>query len=339
MMAVLKADAYGHGAVTVARCLADLEAIPLWGFGVSSVEEGAALRQAGFQQPILILGSLYPFSSFETALAQSLTPTVASRMAAQALGETAQRLGRRTAVHVEIDTGMGRTGVSPETAGEVFADVAAAPSLFLEGVYTHFAKSESAAEVGAQLERFAAAKELWKDNEAAPLIHAANSAAFLRHPRTHFDMVRPGLALYGVASGGSAAAALKPAMSWKTRIVFLKKVKADTPISYAATFRTSRPSWIATLPVGYADGYPRSFSNKGWVLVRGVRCPVVGRVTMDHVMVDVTDAQPVDVGQEAVLMGNQEAESVAAHALAKWAGTIPYEILCGVSNRVPRVVV
>jgi len=340
MLVVLKADGYGHGAAFLGRRAAELADLPLWGFGVSSVEEGVALRAEGLRQPILILGSLYPFESFSAALKHELTPTVASRLAVEALAEAAAKAGKRAAVHLEIDTGMGRTGVSPDTAGDVVREILSHDALHLEGIYTHPAQGESPAATRAQLDAFEKVLLIARALGAKPLAHAANSASLLVSSDAHYDLVRPGLAVYGVAPGGvQSPAYLEPVLSWKTRVVFLKKVPAGTPVSYGATFHTQRPSWLATLPVGYADGYRRAFSGKAQVLLRGRRCPVVGRVTMDQIIVDATEVPGIDVGDEAVLIGAQENEKIGVDELAHWADTIPYEILCGIAARVPRVAV
>ncbi len=337
---VLKADGYGHGAREMARAAAEAADVPQWGFGVSSIEEGISLREAGFKQPILILGSLFPFDGFESALKYDLTPTLASRLAAQELSRVAAKLKRCAAAHVKVDTGMGRIGVSPETALETIREISGQDALRLEGVYTHLAQADSPEETRKQLDRFKPVVDAARRLSPRPLVHAANSAAALLSPETHFDVVRPGLALYGLSPAPAAdMAGFAPVMEWKTRIVFLKKVQPGTAVSYGGTFRARRVSWLATLPVGYADGYRRSLSNKGQVLVRGKRCPVAGRVTMDQIIVDVTDVPGVEVGDETVLIGKQGAERISAEEMAEWADTIPYEIVCGVSARVPRVAV
>lgn len=337
---VLKADGYGHGARELARVAAETADVRQWGFGVSSIEEGISLREAGFKQPVLILGSLFPFDGFESALNYDLTPTLASRLAAQELSRVASKLKRRTPVHVKVDTGMGRIGVSPETALETIREIASQDALRLEGVYTHFAQADSKEETQKQLDRFKPVADAVRRITPRPMIHAANSAAALLSPETHFDLVRPGLALYGLSPAPAAdMSAFAPVMEWKTRVVFLKKVQPGAAVSYGGTFRAKRISWLATLPVGYADGYRRGLSNKGQVLVRGARCPVVGRVTMDQIIVDVTDVPGVEVGDETVLIGAQGAERISAEEMAEWADTISYEIVCGVSARVPRVVV
>jgi alanine racemase len=335
IMPVLKADGYGHGAALLARAVAG-ERNRLWGFGVSSVEEGVALRDAGITQKILILGSLFPFDSFDTVLEKNLIPTVASRSSAQALAQRAQRRGRRAFCHVKIDTGMGRIGMSPEA----FASFSTNPWLTLEGIYTHLACADSPSATTQQMKLFE--KTLGgfekRGERPPPLRHAANSGAALARPNAWLDLVRPGLLLYGVPPwpGLERKIDLRPVLSWKTRVVFLKTVRRGTPLSYGWTWRARRRSRIATLPVGYADGFRRELSGRGEVLIKGNRCPVVGRVTMDQILVDVTDRPGVEVGEDVVLIGDQGREKITASEMARGADTIPYEILCGISKRVPR---
>ncbi len=334
-MPVLKADGYGHGAALLARSVSAV-GTRLWGYGVSSVEEGVALRDAGVTQKILILGSLFPFDSFDTVLEKNLIPTVASRSSAQALAQRAQRRGRPAPCHVKIDTGMGRIGMSPEA----FASFSTNPWLKVEGIYTHLACADSPSATSQQMKLFEKTSRGFGKGGECPLRHAANSGAALARPNAWLDLVRPGLLLYGVPPwpGLGKKIDLRPVLAWKTRVVFLKTVRRGTPLSYGWTWRARRRSRIATLPVGYADGYRRDLSGRGEVLIKGVRCPVVGRVTMDQIVVDVTDRPGVEVGEEVVLIGTQGRETITASELADGAHTIPYEILCGLSKRVPRLI-
>jgi alanine racemase len=342
MLAVVKADAYGHGLLECARIAAQEGAVML---GVSSLEEGIRLRQAGLRLPVLVLGTLYPFENFPLLFKHRLTPTIASEEAAAQLNAEARRLGRRMNVHLKIDTGFGRTGVRAGPGGSAVAfikQVAAMPNLIVEGIFTHF----SSADVDPKYTRrqhgfFVNAVGAVSQAGIRPRwIHEANSSALLRFPETHGTLVRPGLAFYGVApfAAASKKIALVPALSWKSRIIFLKTVPVGFSVSYAATWTAKRPTRVATLAVGYADGYPRLLSNKGQVLLRGRRAPVIGRVTMDMMMVDVTDIPKSDVGDEAVLLGRQGAQDITAGDMADWAQTNSYEILCGIAARVPRVI-
>jgi alanine racemase len=342
VLVVLKADGYGHGAVPLARAVADL---PVWGFGVSSVEEGLRLRRSGVRQRILILGSLFPFESFRVALRHNLTPTIASDVAALALSREAARLGamprgRSVPVHLKVDTGMGRIGMSPKTVVQMAAHMSQIKNLRLKGVYTHLAQGELARPTAAQLKIFDGVLGALKGLFPKIVVHAANSAAAISFPKSRYNLVRPGLALYGVqSSAGGLFPSMEPVLSWKSRVVFLKTVPKGTAVSYGATFRTTRTSRLATLPVGYADGYRGALSNRAQVLVKGRRCPVVGRVTMDQIIVDVTDVPRVDVGEEIVLIGAQRKARISVEDMAKWAGVLPYEILTGITARVPRTAI
>ncbi|MFC1679054.1 alanine racemase [Elusimicrobiota bacterium] len=342
VMFVVKADGYGHGAVRVARAALGSGAVS-W-LGVSSVEEGAVLREAGITGPILILGSLYPFESTLAAIRYGLTPTVASLEGARRIVRAAGHLGRShrrrlpLACHLKIDTGMGRIGVRWPAGSEVAEYLARSRGVRLEGVYTHLARSENdAAYTRGQLARFRkAVAGLEAARQRPALRHAANSAGALRFPESRWDLIRPGLAAYGLLGD------FRPVLSLKTRIVFLKNVKAGTSIGYGTHYRTRRPARIATLPIGYGDGLPRLLSLGGGrprpaVLVRGRRCPMVGALTMDMMMVDVTGVREAKVGEEAVLIGRSGSAVVTAGELAKAAKTIPYEIVTSLSARVPRV--
>jgi alanine racemase len=360
LLAVLKADAYGHGAVALARALFPSlrdgrppheektqgfsgkgDEVP-WGIGVSSVEEGLALRQAGISGRILLLGSLFPFDSVTAALRARLTPTVASVSSLRALAAWSRRhpSPEPTGVHVKIDTGMGRIGLSPTAAGGLRPLFQENPRLRLEGVYMHLACAEDASAVKEQLGRFHGVLKMFR-GMGDWVAHAANSGGALGRPESRYDMVRPGLALYGAYPWPALRRVvdLQPVMSWNSRVVFLKTVPKGTPVSYGWLWRAKRRSRLATLPVGYADGYRRGSTGRAQVLVKGRRCPVVGRVTMDQIVVDVTGLSGVDVGEEVVLLGRQGAERVTAEEMAAWSDTVAYEIFCGVSKRVPRVYV
>jgi alanine racemase len=286
--------------------------------------------------PILILGSLFPFESFAAALENRLTPTIASWAAARALARAAERRGMSSPLHVKVDTGMGRVGMTPATAQAVLPRIAGMTSLRLEGVYTHLARAEDPRRSRDQLSLFDRLISGCRSAGLSPLFHAANSAGMLLSPAARLDLVRPGLALYGVPPAPGVQG-LAPVLSWRTRVVFLKTVPRGTPVSYGAAWRAPRRSRLATLPVGYADGYRRALSGNARVLIKGRSVPVVGRVTMDQVVVDVTGVPGVDVGDEVVLLGSQGRRRITAVQMAEWAGTISYEILCGISGRVPRL--
>jgi alanine racemase len=335
LMAVVKAEAYGHGAAPVAR--AAVEAGASW-LGVALVEEGLRLREAGIEEPILVLTEFPPGSEKE-ALVADLTPAAYTERAIDALGEAARALGRRVAVHVKVDTGMHRVGAAP---GETLPLVRRAldQDLEVEGVWTHLAVSEEPGHPAnaRQLELFRRILEQLADAGIRPRYrHAANSGAVLGLPQAHLDLVRVGIAMYGVAPGAdpSPGTKLRPAMSLRSRVGFVKRVPAGEGISYGLRYASHREATVATIPVGYADGYPWALSDAGRVLIGGRRYPVAGAITMDQAMVDCGD-DPVVPGDEVVLIGEQAGGSISASEVAGWAGTIPYEILCGVGERVPR---
>lgn len=327
---VVKANAYGHGAAACAK-RAEKARLADW-LGVSSVEEGIVLREAGIRLPILVLGSLYPFESFLAGAHHGLTPTVASLESAKRLVEAARQLGRPVDCHLKVDTGMGRIGMSPAAVAGTAAYLAGQKAVRVQGLYTHFACAESEAEyTREQLRLFlVAARSVARAGLRVPLLHAANSAAALRHPAARLDMVRPGLACYGLYEG------FEPVLSLKSKIVFLKTLARGSRVSYGGTWRAKGRRRLATIPIGYADGYPRRLSNRGQVLVGGRRCPIAGTVTMDMVMADVTRVPEARVGQDVVLLGSQERERIGASELAELLGTITYEVTTAISARVPR---
>ena len=344
VIAIVKADAYGHGSVPVARALA---AEGVTRFGVALVEEGRALREAGIRGEVLVLGGLVEDQAAEI-VELGLTATIFHAGHAEALNEAARRAGRAAPVHAKIDTGRGRLGFSPDAAPDAVAALARSAFLRLEGLMTHFADADLAdpAYAREQVARFdAVAETVRRAGVHIPIRHAANSAAVMAASSWRsamggplYDAVRPGLMLYGARPGPAVGAGvdLRPVLSLTTRILLLKRVPPGTPISYGRTFVTRRESLIAVLPIGYADGYPRALSNAGRVLVRGRAAPVVGRVCMDLTMVDATDVPDAAEGDEAVVIGAQGAAAITVEEVAAGAGTIAYEILCGIGPRVPR---
>jgi alanine racemase len=332
-LAVVKANAYGHGAVPCSRALLAAGADVL---GVATVEEGAELRAAGLRAPIVVLGLAQPAEADEVVRLR-LEATVTSWRQVAALNQSAARRGTTVGVHLKVDTGMGRIGLPPEAALAFLGRLGSAPRVRLAGVFTHFAHADGRDQqlLNWQLQRlFGVTRTL----EAGVLVHAANSAAVIGAPGSHASMVRPGLMLYGLypAPALRRRVPLKPALSWKTRIIELKTVPPHTGLSYGHTFVTARTSRIATLPVGYADGFARALSNTGQVLVRGRRCPVVGRVCMDMCLVDVTRVPGAALGDEAVLIGTQGAAVLPVEDMAARLETITYELVCTIGSRVPR---
>ncbi len=333
VLAVVKADAYGHGAVPVAHALQEA-GVP-W-FGVALAEEGFELRQAGVSADILVLNGVYG-RAHRDVLEAGLTPVV--HHPAQ-LADFARAWPQRPFVyHLKVDTGMGRLGVLPEDLPAFLEAADGIPQARLGGVLTHFARADEddPAATLAQFERFRAALRTIRAAGHRPdVLHAANSAAAFRLPASRLDLVRVGIALYGYLPGHPAAARLQPALRWVTRIVAVRDLPAGATIGYGGRFRTVRPSRIATLPVGYADGLMRRHEGRGVVLVRGQRCPIVGAVSMDLTTVDVTDVPEARPGDLVTLLGPPRATCLDAEEVASALGTIPYEVLTSVGRRVPR---
>ncbi|HET6980677.1 MAG TPA: alanine racemase [Myxococcaceae bacterium] len=344
VLAVVKADAYGHGAVPISRAL---EAAGVRFLGVALVEEGLALREAGLGSDILVLGGAYD-GGWEAMLEHGMMPVVFRPEHLTAL-EAAARAGKTKArAHMKVDTGMGRLGVLPADVPAFLEAARACRNVSLEGLCSHFANADlaDAALTELQVTRFRTALAQMRAAGFDPRWrHLSNSAGLLALPEARdgveMNLARPGLGLYGLqpAPWLRPPRVLEPVLSWKTVVVHLKSVPTGTPISYGSTWTAPRPSRIATLPVGYADGWSRLLSNRGTVLVRGHRAPVVGRVCMDLCMVDVTDIPGAEVGDEVVLIGRQGAEVQDAHQLAALQNTIAYDVLCAIGARVPRVAV
>jgi len=338
VLSVVKADAYGHGAREVARALA---AAGSESFGVATLEEGVELRAAGIRSPILVLAGVYPEQLGEF-IQHRLTPAICETEAFKQLEKEARRRGVTLNFHLKVDTGMGRIGLPSAEVERWLPEMGQIESLKLEGLFSHFSHAESVegSYTQSQLKAFQLVlKRLRSAGYNPPWVHLANSAAVITLPSAHFTMVRPGLMLYGAYPSPVMASqvALKPVLSWRTRVLQLKRVPEGSSISYGQIFVTQRESSIATLPVGYADGYPRLLSNRGEVLIRGQRAPVAGRICMDLTMVDVTDIRGVEQGDEVVLLGAQGKAAISADEMARWAETISYEIFTSISDRVPRI--
>ncbi|HSB72010.1 MAG TPA: alanine racemase [Candidatus Methylomirabilis sp.] len=340
VMAVVKADAYGHGAVPVARVA--IRTGVTW-LGVAIPEEALPLRAAGIRAPILVLGPIAPEQA-DLVAASALDQCVSDPGQAEALDRAARAHGRVLSVHLKVDTGMGRVGVAPGQVRATAEKIGALPCVRLRGLMTHFADAEAEDPTFAreQLRRFAEAEAgLRQAGIDRPIRHAANSAALLCLPEARLDMVRPGIMLYGCHPRGRhchpGGPGLRPSLRFLTAISQLAAVPRGASVSYGRTFVAPRGLVVATLPVGYADGWGRLLSNRGQVLIRGRRVPVIGRVCMDMTMVDVTDLPEVRVGDEAVLIGRQGEGEISADEVAEAQGTISYEVLCRIGPRVPRV--
>lgn len=341
--AVVKADAYGHGAAGCARALEKEGAT--W-FGVTSTEEGVQLRQAGITGRILLLAGFWRGEE-QVILQHALTPAVWDRGHVELLESAAEKTktgkGKTLAIHLKVDTGMARLGVDQQDLGAILQSIKSAQHLELEGFFTHLAASEALdhAATNAQIGRFEDDIKTLRASGLSPAyFHMANTGAVLARRNTWKNMVRPGLALYGyslpVTGDGSAGLPLQPALSWKTRILSLREVAAGQPLGYNGAYATSAPARIAALPVGYADGFSRQLSSRGRVIVRGDYASIVGNISMDLTLIDVTGIPGVEVGDDVLLLGAAGARSVTAWDHARLSRTVPYEILCAISKRVPR---
>ncbi|MHB1452919.1 MAG: alanine racemase [Saccharofermentanales bacterium] len=341
IMGVVKADAYGHGTKQVVPVLLRNGATRL---AVSMLDEAIELRKNGVEVPILILGYTDPRRSDEI-IEYNVTQTVYSMDLAFSLSEAGIRAAREVRIHIKVDTGMGRVGfMSGFEAVKQISEIGKMRNIVIEGLYTHFASAdeESPDYTMQQFEKFMSiCNELGRLGIQIPIKHVCNSAAAARYPFMHLDMVRAGILLYGMSPSPAVNAAglgFRPAMTLKANIVLIKKTGEGQPISYGRTFTTSRESVIATIPIGYADGYSRTLSNKAEVLIKGERYPVVGTVCMDTCMADITDAQTeISTGDEVVLFGSSGAESIDIDEIASLMGTINYEVTCLIGKRVPRV--
>jgi alanine racemase len=337
ILLVAKADAYGHGAREMA---AAAEAHGVGQLGVATLHEGLQLRLAGIRLPIVCLSPLLP-AEIDDAVANAIDPTVGDEDFARELSAAATRAGKPVRFHVEIDTGMGRIGVREEHAEAFLASVAALPGLRLASVYTHFPDADGpdldfargqVARFGALIERLTAR------GLQPPRVHAANSAGTLNLPGARLDWVRPGLVAYGVhPPRDESRPDVRPVMSLRSRLVQVRELPAGASVSYGRTFTTARKSCIGVVPIGYGHGYSWLLSNRGQMLLAGRRVPIVGRVTMDLTMVDVSDVPGAAVGDEVVLFGEQGAAAIAVEEVAAWSETLPYEVMCTIGKRVPRI--
>ncbi|MDR3112672.1 MAG: alanine racemase [Elusimicrobiota bacterium] len=339
IMPILKNNAYGHGALVLAQ---EAEKLKVTYIGVACIEEGIQLRQGGIgtSTDILVLGNCFSAAIFEVAAKNSLTLSIYSADTFKSLKNILKYSSKKISFHLKAELGMGRIGVDKNSAYEILREIANDSRLNMTGMFTHFPVADTdAVSTRNQLNEFMeivnfARKKL----NLRFLAHCANSAAILKYKETHLDMVRPGIALYGILpfSDAEKTLKLKPALSWKTRIIQLKKVYSGISVSYGKVWVARKNSLIATISVGYGDGYSRSLSNKAKVLVSGKHCPIVGTITMDMSMVDVSDVKDVAVGDEVVLIGKQGNNMITAQELAKIQETISYEIVCSISSRVPR---
>ena len=352
IMAVIKTDAYGHGAVEIGKFLENKDYI--WGYAVATAEEAFELRDEGLKKPILILGYTFPYA-YERMLKEGIRPAVFRADMAKELSDCAKKLmadGKLEGpapIHIAVDTGMSRIGITPDEEGVSFAkDVRLLEGIRIEGVFTHFARADEKDLTNVRQREEVFKKFLMDFEEETgyriPIKHCANSASIIAVPESSMDMVRAGVTMYGMWPSDEVPKdiiSLKPAMELLSHIVMVKEVPAGTPVSYGGTFVTDRPTRIATIPVGYGDGYPRSLSGKGYVLINGHHANILGRVCMDQFMVDVTDIPYVMEGDEVVLLGKDKTtgEEISAEFLGDLSGRFNYELTCDISKRVPRLFV
>lgn len=342
ILAVIKADGYGHGAVQIAK---ELEGISyVFGYAAATPEEALILRRCGMKKPILILGYTFPYC-YEDLIREDIRPTVFRADQAKALSEAAVRMGKDARIHIKVDTAMSRIGIRPDESGLSFIkEVMALPGIMVEGIFTHFAKADEAdkAPVSGQLALY---KEFLEEvskkcPKNIPIKHCSNSAGIIEIPEANMDIVRPGIILYGLWPSKEVRkdiVLLKPALSLKSHIVYIKEIEEGTQVSYGGTYTARSKRKIATIPVGYADGYPRSLSGKGHVLIHGKKAPILGRVCMDQFMVDITDIDHVKMGDEVTLIGKDGEEELTMEYLGDLSGRFNYELACDITRRVPRV--
>ena len=340
MTAVVKTDGYGHGACRIAE---ELEKLPyLWGFAVATFEEALELRNHGINRPILILGYVFPYC-YEQLSQLEIRPAVFREDMIPQLAEAAKKTGKRLRVHVAVDTGMTRIGIRPDESGLAFIrGILDRPELELEGLFTHFAradeKSRSATLI--QAEKFRKLiSSIEESGYHVPICHCSNSAGIISYPEMNMNMVRAGITLYGLWPSEEVPrdiVPLRPVMSLVSHIVYIKTVPAGVPVSYGGTYVTDHETRVATIPVGYGDGYPRSLSGKGYVLIRGQKAPILGRVCMDQMMVCVDHIPEATEGDEVTLIGQSGEKEISMEELGKLSGRFNYELACDINRRVPR---
>lgn len=339
IIGVVKADAYGHGAKQVAKTI-DPYVI---GFAAATADEAILLRRYGITKPVLVLGPVHE-SRYEELILEEIRPVIFTEQAAKQFGKLALYLGRPGRIHLAVDTGMNRIGMEPsDECADRAIRIAGCPGIEIEGMFTHFAKADEADKTSAkrQLEQYRCFYEkLLKRGLRIPLCHCANSAGIIEGIGSGLDAVRAGISIYGLypsAQVDRTNVKLTPAMSWRARITCVKSIPEGASVSYGGTFTAERPMEIATIAAGYGDGYPRSLSGKGYVLIEGKRAPILGRVCMDQFMVDVSGIPEAGEWKEAVLLGNSGDASISAETLAALSGGFHYEILCNIGKRVPRI--
>ena len=339
-LGVVKADAYGHGAVEISK---KLESIGVDYLGVATADEGVKLRKSGITKPVLVMSGLFCWDDMEPALRYDLTPVVYDEGLLERVITESSGFKKPFRVHIKFDTGMGRLGFEPSKAGRIAALLKDAPGVELEGLMSHFSASEVRDEYGrSQIEAFNRIITVFKDTGLdPPIMHMANSGAVINYPEAHFSMVRVGISLYGSHPSRmlEEVLPLRQVMKVVARIAFMREFPPGVALSYGKTYVTDKHMRVAYIPVGYSDGYPRALSNKSFVLIKNRKCSIVGRVCMDWILADVTGLDALDRGEEVVLLGEGDGLRICANEMAEYAGTIPYEILCKISRRIVRVYV
>ena len=341
IITVLKADGYGHGAVPLAKEAEKEERV--WGIAVATVEEALELRRGGIKKPLLILGYTYQ-EDYDLIAEEELRPTVFKLSMAQELSQAALRKNKTIKIHIKIDTGMSRIGYRDlEKSVPEILEISRLPGLEIEGLFTHFARADEREKAPAyqQLEKYQAFQKALKEaGLKIPLCHCSNSAGIIRIPEANMDAVRAGIILYGLYPSEEVEkepVPLKPLMTLKSHIAYIKTLEPGVQISYGGTYTTQKETRVATIPVGYADGYARSLSNKGWVLIRGKKAPILGRVCMDQFMVDVTHIPEAKENDEVILLGKSQDQQITMEELGELSGRFNYEFACCISKRVPRI--
>ena len=342
MIGVIKTDGYGHGSIPIAEVLEPLDF--LMGFAVATPEEAHELRQAGIKKPILILGYTFPYC-YEQLSEEELRPAVFRRDSFSGLKEAAQRVGKPIRVHIKVDTGMNRIGITPDEEGLSFVkDLMNQDGLEIEGIFTHFSRADESDKSCAleQLKSFLAFIRMTEEKLGLriPVKHCSNSAGILELPQANMDAVRAGIALYGLYPSeeiNREGVPLRPVLSWYSHLIYVKTVHKGQSVSYGGTFTAKKEMRIGTVPIGYGDGYPRSLSNRGYVLIRGRRAPILGRVCMDQFMVDISHIPEASEGDRVVLLGRDGSEHISAELLGELSGRFNYELLCDLGKRIPRV--
>ena len=342
ILAVIKTDGYGHGGVPIAKMLEQLDF--MFGYAAATYEEAHVLREAGVKKPILILGYTFPYF-YEELIREEIRPAVYRRDTVEELAAAAAKVGKKAKVHIKVDTGMGRIGITPDEEGLEFVRfLIEHPELEVEGIFTHFAKSDETDKTSAnhQLELFQNFIDRIQTELGLtiPVKHCSNSAAILEMPQANMDMVRAGITTYGLYPSEEVSKDIVPlraAMSLYSHIVYCKTIHAGQSVSYGGLFTAQKDTRVATIPVGYGDGYPRSLSGKGYVLIRGKKAPILGRVCMDQFMVDISEIPGVMEGDKVTLLGVDGTERITAEELGELSGRFNYEFVCDLGKRIPRV--